>query len=71
MTTVLGLVTLAALTLSYLFAYSVAGALVDSNVLPHWPPGHDPRPQWMGGLFAALLVSALATFVVTKTKRSL
>jgi ABC-type branched-subunit amino acid transport system permease subunit len=65
---VLALLTLAALTFSYLGAYAVAGALVDSDVLAHWPPGHDPRPRWMACLFgmllgASFLVSAIARFL--------
>jgi len=71
-TTVLAFLTLAALTLSYLGAYAVAGALVDSDVLPHWLPGHDPRPRWFACLFAALLgasllVSAVARFLSRET----
>jgi hypothetical protein len=56
---VLALLTLAAMTISYLGAYAVAGALVDSDVLAHWPPGHDPRPRWMACLFGALLGASL------------
>ena len=65
-TTVLALLTLAALTFSYLGAYAVAGALVDSDVLPHWLPGHDPRPQWMACLFIALLGVSLLVSVVAR-----
>ena len=65
-TTVLALLTLAALTFSYLVAYAVAGALVDSDVLTHWPPGHDPRPRWMACLFGALLCASLLVSVVAR-----
>ena len=65
-TTVLALLTLAALTFSYLGAYAVAGALVDSDVLPHWVPGHDPRPRWMACLFAALLGASLLVSTVAR-----
>jgi hypothetical protein len=57
--TVVAMLTLAALTFSYLGAYAIAGALVDSDVLPHWLPGHDPRARWMAFLFGALLGASL------------
>lgn len=57
---------LAALTFSYLGAYAVGGALVDSDVLAHWPSGHDPRPRWMACLFAALLAASLLVSSVAR-----
>ena len=65
-TTLLALLTMAALTISYLGAYAVAGALVDSDVLPHWLPGHDPRPRWMACLFTALLAASLLVSAVAR-----
>jgi ABC-type branched-subunit amino acid transport system permease subunit len=57
---------LAALTFSYLGAYAVAGALMDSDVLAHWPLGHDPRPRWMACLFGALMAASLLVSVVAR-----
>ena len=73
-TTVLGLLTLAALTVSYLVAYAIAGALVDSDVLAHWPPAQDPRARWMAYLFAALmgtsLLVAASARILSRQRRS-
>ena len=37
----------AALIGSYLWAYAITNALVASDVISRWPPGHDPRPLRM------------------------
>jgi hypothetical protein len=65
-TMVVGLLLLAALTLSYLGAYAVAGALMDSDVLPHWSLGNDPRPRWMACLFGVLLAASLLVSAVAR-----
>src|SRR4051794_21267649 len=53
--TVLGLLALTSLTLSYLGAYAVAGALVEADVLRRWHPDADPRPRWLITAFSVLL----------------
>ena len=65
--TVVGLLVLAAFTFSYLAAYAIAGALADSDVLPHWPADHDPRPRWMACLFSLLLGISLLVSVLART----
>ncbi len=65
-TSVLLLLTLAALTFSYLGAFAVGGALVDSDVLPHWVPGHDPRPRWMLCLFGVLLGASMLVSMIAR-----
>jgi hypothetical protein len=53
--TVLVLLVLAALTLSYLVAYALPDALVASQIMPPWPHETDPRPRWMLSGFFFLL----------------
>ncbi len=53
--TVLALLVIAALSLSYLGAFAVADALVAAGVLPAWPRSADPRPRWMMNGFLYLL----------------
>ena len=55
--TVLGLLALTSLTLSYLGAYAVSGALVESDVVRRWPPEADPRQAWLASGFCVLLVA--------------
>ena len=43
--TVLVLLSVTALVLSYLGAYALAGALHNAELLT-WNPGDDPRPRW-------------------------
>ncbi len=62
-TSVVILLAVAAITLSYLASYAVTDALVASNVLPAWSPGADPRPAWMLKSFLGLC----AAFVVIGT----
>lgn len=71
--TVLGLLTLTSLTFSYLGAYAVAGALVQSEVLKPWPADADPRPRWLAIGFGVLLASfvCLAATVRYLSKRQL
>jgi hypothetical protein len=57
---VLALVILAALTFSYLGAYALPDALIDSQMIPPWPLGADPRPHWMGFIFIGVLGVFLA-----------
>ncbi|MDB5173744.1 MAG: hypothetical protein JWO87_2119 [Phycisphaerales bacterium] len=52
--TVLVLLVLAALTLSYLAAYALPDALVASQIMPPWPHETDPRPHWMLAGFVSL-----------------
>jgi hypothetical protein len=56
-TTVLGLLALTSLTLSYLGAYAVSGALVEADVIGRWQPESDPRPAWLATGFSVLLVA--------------
>jgi hypothetical protein len=64
--TVLGLLALTSLTLSYLGAYAVAGALVEADVLHRWRPDADPRPKWLIIGFCALLVTFTLMGVVVR-----
>ena len=41
------LLMLAALVFSYLAAFAVTGALLNADLIDHWPPNRDPRPRWM------------------------
>lgn len=61
--TVLGLLVTAALVLSYLVAYALTDALRAADVLPHWTPGHDPRPRWLLIGFGTVMTVFLATGV--------
>lgn len=56
---VLGLLAGTSLTFSYLGAYAVSGALVQTDVIPPWPAGEDPRPRWLVSAFCVLLTSFL------------
>lgn len=53
-TTVLGLLAVAAATLSYLGTYAMANALVAADVLKPWPRDHDPRLRWFTMGFVVL-----------------
>jgi hypothetical protein len=57
---VLLVVVVAALMVSWIGAYAVTNALVAAEVMSPWQPGHDPRPQRMGVLFATLLAAFTA-----------
>lgn len=58
----------AAAVVSYLAAYALADALVNAEVLPRWPPGHDPRPMRMSAIFAGLLL--FSVFAATLARRN-
>ena len=51
----LTLLAVAAVTVSYLGAYAAAGALASAGVIPSWTPAEDPRPLWMLGSFVGLM----------------
>ena len=53
---VAGLLTAAALILSYLWSYALTNALVAADVISRWPPGSDPRPLRMCIGFVATMV---------------
>lgn len=53
--TVLALLAMTALIFSYLGSYALADALVHAEIVPRWPPDHDPRPKWMIASFAILM----------------
>lgn len=53
--TVVGLLALTSLTFSYLGAYAVSGALVQTEVMRRWRPDADPRPRWLVMGFCVLL----------------
>jgi hypothetical protein len=57
--TVLVLLVLAALTISYLAAYALPDALVASQIMPPWRHDVDPRPHWMLMGFASLFGSLM------------
>jgi len=48
-----------AVVLSYLGAYAVPTALVNSNIMEPWPNYDDPRPRWVVMTFVGLLSSFL------------
>jgi hypothetical protein len=62
--TVVGLLVLAAATLSYLASYAIANALVVADLLKAWPSEHDPRPRWFiigfGVLISVFLLAGAA-----------
>jgi hypothetical protein len=62
--TVVGLLSLAAATLSYLASYAIANAMVAADLLKAWPRDHDPRPRWFilgfGVLISVFLLAAAA-----------
>jgi hypothetical protein len=53
--TVVSMLIAAALIGSYLWAYAITNALVASDVISRWPPGHDPRPLRMGIGFVVMM----------------
>ena len=71
--TVLLLLVVAALTLSYLASYAVSDALVNANVLAAWSPGADPRPTWMLKSFLGLCgaFAVIGTLARTASHRQL
>ena len=48
-----------AIVLSYLGAWAVPTALVNSNIMEPWPNYDDPRPRWVVMAFIGLLSSFL------------
>ena len=55
--TVVSMLIAAALILSYLMAYAVTNALVATEVVSRWQPGHDPRPMRMCLGFIVLMTA--------------
>lgn len=55
--TVVGLLFVAALIISYLLAYCLINALVAAEVMTHWGPGRDPRPKIFISAFLTLTSS--------------
>jgi H+/Cl- antiporter ClcA len=53
-TTVITLLTIAAVTFSYLIAYAMTSALLKAEILKPWPHDHDPRPKWFAMIFLIL-----------------
>jgi hypothetical protein len=53
--TVLVLLAVMAVILSYLFAFALTGALASADVIKAWPRGTDPRPKWFLYTFVALM----------------
>lgn len=53
--TLVGLLAGVALVVSYLAAYAVTNALVATEVIAKWSPGHDPRPGWMVRTFLSMI----------------
>jgi hypothetical protein len=70
---VLGLLAGTSLVFSYLGAYAVSGALVQTEVIRAWPPGEDPRPRWLVLAFCVLLAGFLCVGGVARhlSKRQL
>jgi hypothetical protein len=68
--TVLVMLSAAAITFSYLWAYALTDALVKNGLLSPWQPGPDPRPGRMLVSFVLLLslftVGATAARVLSK-----
>ena len=62
-TTVLVMLSAAAMAFSYLWAYAATDALVSAGLLSPWQPGHDPRPGRMLVSFF-VLSGAFATIAV-------
>ena len=63
---VVALLTVVVLLFSYLGAYSVAGALVNADLLNPWPPGDDPRPKWLVMSFLTVILVFAATGVLMR-----
>lgn len=57
---VLTVLMVTAVVLSYLVSYALPHALVAANAMQPWPAYADPRPRWMVLCFTVLL----STFVV-------
>ena len=53
-----------AVVISYLVGYAVPQALIMSDVLQPWPPYDDPRRRWM----ALSLFTILASWVLLRTR---
>jgi hypothetical protein len=60
--TVVLLLALFAILLSWLLAYALANTLASAGVIGAWPGDDDPRPRWMlqsfGILFGVFLLAA-------------
>ena len=71
--TVLGLLALTSLTISYVGAYAVSGALKHAEIIRPWPPGADPRLRWLLISFVVLLASfgSIAALVRYLSRRQL
>jgi hypothetical protein len=67
-TSVLALLSGAALIFSYLVSYALTNALVAANLMQKWAPGTDPRPRRMligfsSAMIAFGLIGATARFM--------
>ena len=65
-----------AVIVSYLIAYAGANALASADVIPQWSRGSDPRPRWFGNTFAILMggfivVGGIARFLSWRQLRSI
>ena len=73
---VLLLLAVFAVIVSYLVAYAGANALAASDVIPQWSRGTDPRPRWFGNTFAILmggfiLIGGIARFLSWRQLRNI
>ena len=73
---VLVLLAVFAVIVSYLVAYAGANALAASDVIPPWSRGTDPRPRWFGNTFAILmsgfiLIGGVARFLSWRQLRNI
>ena len=73
---VLILLAVFAVIVSYLVAYAGANALATADVIPQWSRGTDPRPRWFGNTFAVLmagflLIGGIARFLSWRQLRNI
>jgi hypothetical protein len=54
---VLGLLAMTSLTISYLGSYAVSGAMVQVEMLRPWSADADPRPRWLLTAFCVLMLA--------------
>jgi len=57
--TVLGLILLTALALSWLGSYALSNVLVNAGLISAWPADHDPRPMRLAVSFGCLMILLL------------
>jgi hypothetical protein len=47
-----------AIIVSWLVCFAVPNVLVSANLMSAWPPGADPRPQWMSKAFIGVFAGS-------------